>query len=234
MVTSFFCVTFAPVATPRGVKAVPQAWASGVPSDEEILGRVRTGDRAAFELLLRRHNQRVFRVCRSVLKSDEEAEEAAQQAWVDAYTHLGGFEGRSSVSTWVCRIGLHNSLARARKLRREIHLVDEDAMIDERNPEDGAASSEMRRLLESAIDRLPASLRSAFVLREVEGMSTAETASLLGIAEDAVKTRLLRARRALRDRMEKEIDRTAGDAFRFDGARCDRMVAAVIARIGQP
>lgn len=229
--TFFICVTFRPVATRWGMKAAPVVRMSGTPSDEEILERVRTGDRAAFELLMRRHNQRVFRVCRSVLKSDEDAEEAAQQAWVDAYTHLDGFEGRSAVSTWVCRIGLHNSLARARKRKREIHLVDEEAMSDDRNPEEGASSSEMRRLLESAIDELPETLRVTFVMREVEGMSTAETASMLSIGEDAVKTRLLRARRALRDRMEREIDRSAGDAFRFDGARCDRMVAAVLARI---
>src|SRR5688500_475019 len=165
--------------------------ANGAPSDEDVVERVLTGDIAAFELLMRRHNPRLFRLCRSVLKSDPEAEDAAQQAWVNVFSHLRSFAGRSSVSTWICRIALHESLARARQAKREIHLLDEDAIVDDRNPEDDASASEVRRLLESAVDQLPETLRVTFVLREVEGLSVFETAATLGIAEDAVKTRLL-------------------------------------------
>jgi RNA polymerase sigma-70 factor (ECF subfamily) len=211
-------------------KTIPRS--AETPSDEELRNRVLAGDLAAFELLMRRHNQRVFRVCRSVLKSDEEAEEAAQQAWVDAYTHLASFEGRSSLSTWLCRIGLHVSLARLRKLGREVHLVDEETIVDHTNPEDLAARSEMRRLVERAVSELPSGLASAFVLREVEGLSTAEAAACLEISEDALKTRLLRAKRMLREDVERELGRAATDVFRFDGARCDRMVRNVMERIG--
>ena len=208
-----------------------EALPGGPPPDSEIVARVVEGDVAAFELLMRRHNQRVFRVCRAVLKSDVEAEDAAQQAWVDAYTHLASFEGRASLATWLCRIALHGSLARARKLGRELRLVEEEHTMDGPDPEEGAQASEVRRMLEAAIDSLPETLRVAFVLREVDGLSTAETAETLGIAEDAVKTRLLRARRSLRERIERELGRTATGLFRFDGERCDRIVERVLTRI---
>lgn len=205
--------------------------APGTQADAEVLARVCEGDLAAFELLMRRHNQRLFRVCRSVLKSDPEAEDAVQEAWLSAFTHARTFEGRASVATWLTKIALHGALARARKLGKQI-VLEEDAMTDPNpTPETRAATAEIGVLLEDAIDALPDTLRVAFMLRDVEGLSTSETAETLGIAEDAVKTRLSRARHTLRRSLEEAIGGSVPRIFGFDGARCDRIVDSVLATV---
>lgn len=207
-------------------------------SDEEVVDRVRRGETALFELILRRHNQRLFRVARAVLKDDVEAEDALQQAWLAAYAHLDQFAGAAQLSTWLTRIALHAALARRRqRLRRsEVVFADGDDAMDEgrprpSTPEQEAHAREMATLVERAVDELPEIYRLVFVLREVQEMSTAEAAACLEVTEEVVKTRLLRARAMLREAIATRADAAAPDAFRFLGARCDRMVARVMAEL---
>jgi RNA polymerase sigma-70 factor (ECF subfamily) len=201
--------------------------------DGALVERVRQGDRDAFVGLMRRYNARVFRIARAILPDDAEAEDAAQEAWVLAWRHLHQFEGRSRFSTWLARIAAREATARARKRRLVLapdvveHAMDEETTDAERLASDGEA----RALLEEAIDGLPEAFRAVFVMRSVEDMSVAETALVLGIPEDTVKTRLHRARKALREDLARRFDAAADGVFGFDGARCDRMVANVLARI---
>ncbi|HEX8793525.1 MAG TPA: RNA polymerase sigma factor [Polyangiaceae bacterium] len=203
--------------------------------DEGVVARVLAGEPRLFEMLMRRHNRRLFRAARAILRDEAEAEDVVQHAWVQAFGHLAGFEGRSLFSTWVTRICVHEALARARKSAR-IEPLEPDAqqevVMSTGTPEQGASDRELRRALEEAIDTLPDPLRTAFVLRTVEGMSIAETAEVLGIPEDTVKTRAFRARALLQRRLEERFDALATGAFDFLGARCDRVVARVFARIG--
>jgi RNA polymerase sigma-70 factor (ECF subfamily) len=211
-------------------------------SDAELVDRVRGGEPACFELLMRRHNQSLYRLARSIVRDDGEAEDVVQDAYVRAFEHLGGFEGRSSFATWLLRIGLHEALARVRH-RRRFAALDEAAPGDgdppapdgaaaPPSPEERASAGELRRLLTAAIDRLPETHRAVFVLRRVEGLSTAETAEALGLSEANVKVRLHRARAALRAEIDRRLGSEVERVFAFDGARCDRLVAAVTARLG--
>jgi RNA polymerase sigma-70 factor (ECF subfamily) len=202
------------------------------PDDGTLLELVRSGDRNAFGTLMRRYNQRVFRIARAILVDDAEAEDAGQEAWVSAYRHLHQFEGRSSFSSWIGRIVSREALARARR-RRPVPVaeVSEEVMDRRDDPERRASQVEARAILERAIDSLPDSFRTVFVLRAVEEMSVAETAACLEIPEDTVKTRLHRARRLLRDDLAQQLDIATTDAFAFAGARCDRMVEQVLRRL---
>ena len=202
------------------------------PDETTLLALVRSGDEDAFVLLMRRYNLRVYRIARSILSDDAEAEDAAQEGWVLAYRHLHQFEGRSSFSAWLGRIVSRQALAQARR-RRPVPAAEasEDVMDRCLDPERRASDREARAILERAIDRLPDGFRAVFVLRAVEEMSVAETAACLEIAEDTVKTRLHRARRLLRDDLNTELDVAAADAFAFAGARCDRMVERVLQRV---
>lgn len=208
-------------------------------SDSEVVARVRAGDTALFELLMRRHNQRLFRTLRAILKSDGEAEDALQECYVRAYRKLHTFEDRARVSTWLTRIGVNLALDRLRRQARVVSLDPEAfaAELDrsgERapvNPEDANVSRELAGLLERAIDALPLAYRSVFVMREIEGLGTRDTAESLGIEEATVKTRLHRARGRLRETLYEHAGSTAPDVFRFGGARCDRVVAGVLERL---
>jgi len=204
------------------------------PDESTLLGLVRSGDRNAFGTLMRRYNQRVFRIARAILVDDAEAEDAGQEAWVLAYRHLHQFEGRSSFSSWIGRIASREALARARR-RRPVPMADvaEEVMDRRDDPERQASDGEARAVLERAIDSLPDSFRTVFVLRAVEEMSVAETAACLEIPEDTVKTRLHRARRLLRDDLVQQLDLATTEAFAFAGARCDRMVEQVLRRLGE-
>lgn len=203
--------------------------------DEEIVARVVGGDTAAFELLMRRHNQRVFRAARAILKDDAEAEDAMQEAYVSAFTHLAEFGGRARFSTWLVRIAVYEALGRLRRAKRAASLDDVDVeevpMATTRNPEDAASDVELRALLDESVDALPLGFRAVFVLRAVEEMSAAETAEALGIPEETVRTRLFRARGLLRDALAKKLESAASQAYAFHLSRCDRVVAAVLARI---
>lgn len=207
--------------------------------DEDVVRLVLAGDTAMFELLMRRYNERVYRAARAILRDDEEAEDVMQQAYVNAFTHLRQFNGDARFSTWLLRITVNEALARARRRGRYEPYKDEDEAavntgISRRappDPERQAFNGELRGLLEWAIDTLPDGMREVFVLREVEGLSTLETAEALGVSEDVVKTRLSRGRAALRRALFERTGESASAAFRFERPRCDRVVAAVLARI---
>ena len=215
----------------------PREW-SGL-SDQEVIRRVRAGEVDVFEILLRRYNQRVFRLARAVLRTDAEAEDVTQEAWVRAYEHLHQFEGRSEFSTWLSRIAIHEAWARMRRSRRyatiEPDSTGEDRNMKEvsvdRDPEGAAFSREVGLLVQEAVDSLPLRYRTVFVLRQIEELSTAETAECLELSEETVKTRLHRARSALRQQLLEKAGPGIRQAFPFLGPRCDRMVETVLARI---
>lgn len=202
-------------------------------TDELVVARVLAGDRDAFEVLMRRHNQRLFRAARAVLRDDAEAEDVVQDAWVRAYAHLRRFAGRSSLATWLTRIAVHEALARRRRRGRHVPLADHAATLTAatRSPEDAAGARQVVAALEAAVDALPLPYRTAFVLRDVQGLDTGETAACLDVPEATVKTRLHRARSLLRRRLHETAAIAAPGAFAFAGRRCDRIVDVVMARI---
>jgi RNA polymerase sigma-70 factor (ECF subfamily) len=208
-------------------------------SDDEVVERVLAGETALFEVLMRRYNQRVYRAARAILGNDLEAEDVMQDAYVRAYANLSQFEHRASFSTWLTRIAIHEALARVRRSGRQESL-DADAepptgpavpIVQHRDPERRLFDHEMRGFLEDAIGGLPRDYRTVFVLREVEGMSTAETAESLDVSEDVIKTRLHRARGLLRDALYERAGVSTPAAFQFEAPRCDRVVGAVMRRI---
>jgi len=203
-------------------------------TDEDIVARVLGGETALFELLMRRHNQRLYRVARGIVGDDAEAEDVTQEAYVRAFQHLGQFAGRARFSTWLTRIAVHEASARRRRRGRHIDVEESmPALISTAaGPEQLAADQELGRAIEAAMDALPAVYGAVFMLREVEGLSTAETAACLEINEETVKTRLHRARALLRNHITARIGAAARESFQFAGARCDRTDAAVMARIG--
>lgn len=208
-------------------------------ADAEVVRRVLAGEPELFEVLMRRYNQRVYRAVRSVLRDDGECQDAMQQAWLDAFAHLGQFQGAAAFSTWLTRIALNEALAHARRKSRPRvvgELAGEDDFMGSAplDPERRASDRELGRMLEEAMDELPEGYRRVFMLREVEGMSTADTAQVLGVTEVVVKVRLHRARLALRDLLYARAGPAAPGVFTFLGPRCDRMVAAVLARILGP
>ena len=206
-------------------------------SDEDIVSRVLDGQTALYEVLMRRHNERIYRAARSIIKDEDEAEDVMQQAYVNAYFHLRQFDHRAKFSTWLTKIAIHEALARARKQGRydKVDFTEEEHQAVERqpspNPEQEAFAGELRSLLESSIDELPDGLREVFMLREVDGLNTAEAAECLGVSEDVVKTRLSRGRAALRNQLAERAGIHAPDVFQFPQTRCDRVVAAVFSRI---
>jgi RNA polymerase sigma-70 factor (ECF subfamily) len=201
--------------------------------DAEVVAAVLAGDRAAFAILVRRHNQRLYRACRAVLGDDTEAEDAVQTAWVNVYRNLASFRGEARFSTWATRIAVNEASARLRQRRRLVAVSDEDVtMPDRRNPEDDATTRELGRLLERQLDELPEGMRAVLVLRDVLELDTAETASCLGIGEEAVRVRLHRARQAMARQMSGLVEQGGAAVWRFDGERCRRMVAEVMTAIG--
>jgi RNA polymerase sigma-70 factor (ECF subfamily) len=208
-------------------------------TDDEVIRHVLDGNTAMFELLMRRYNERIYRAARSIVRDEHEAEDVMQQAYVNAFTHLRQFNGSARFSTWLTRIAINEALARVRRQDKYEALDDEVSNVEPfmfrnptENPEREAFAQELRRLLEWAIDTLPGGTREVFVLREVEGLTTAEVAECLGVSEDVVKTRLSRGRAALRRVLMERTGATAPEAFRFYRPRCDRVVAHVLARLG--
>jgi len=206
-------------------------------SDEEVITRVASGEADLFEVIMRRYNQRLFRVVRSIVGEDHEAEDAVQEVYLSAYSHLGQFAGQAQFSTWLTRIAINEALARRRRRVRGAELdfkEEDDTMLQStsaRNPEDEASRREMSLMLETAIDGLPAIYRVVFVMRELEQMSTAETASALEIGEETTKVRLHRAKGLLRDAMSSRMQASLGDVYPFLGQRCDRIVRAVMSEL---
>ena len=215
--------------------------------DDALLRRIRAGDRDAFTDLMRRYNRRLYRVARSVLRDDAEAEDALQDAYLQAYRALPAFRGESALGTWLTRIVVNAALMRQRKTGRLADVIElgadfgsDDAAVprpaNERldepaQPELAALRAQTRRLIETGIDKLPAAFRTVFMLRAVEELTVEETATTLDIPEATVRTRYFRARAMLREALAREIDFAIEDAFGFDGARCDRIVDAVRRRL---
>lgn len=191
-------------------------------------------DLAGFEQLMRRHNRALYRTARSIVKDDAEAEDVLQEAYLLAFRGMQDFRGESSMSTWLTRIVINQAIARSRRRNRaEIIQLDGEAAMDEHNeqPEQALLRSEARRLIEQKIDQLPDAFRTVFVLRALEEMTVEETAACLDIPEATVRTRYFRARGLLREALSRELDVALEDAFAFDGARCDRIVANVLERL---
>jgi len=202
-----------------------------------------TVDAQAFERIMREHNRMLFRTARAILRDDAEAEDALQEAYVQAYHALGSFRGEAKLSTWLARIVANEALMRLRKLSRRAEIVPMQPAVsgqeleqvsdtDMNNaPDMSAERKELRRALESQIDALPDTYRAVFMLRAVEELSVEETAAVLDIPPATVRTRFFRARSLLREALAQKIDLACEDAFSFAGARCDRIVASVLARI---
>jgi len=208
-------------------------------TDEEVVTRVLAGETGLFEIVMRRYNQRLYRVARAILRDDGEAEDVMQDAYVRAYEHLGQFAGRAKFSTWLTRIAVHEALARGHRKKRYQELEPMPGGGDpmERfasltpNPEKQASNSEMRVLLEEAVEKLSDDYRAVFMLRDVEEMSTLEVADILEITEENVKIRLHRARALLRRSLYAHAGRERKQAFSFHAVRCDRVVKNVFERI---
>jgi RNA polymerase sigma-70 factor (ECF subfamily) len=205
--------------------------------DDELVRRIRGGEYALFEIVMRRHNQQLYRAARAIMKGDAEVEDILQAAYLNAFSHLDQFESRARLSTWLTRIVIHEAYARRRQQQRQESLAsrvaDEGpaAPVGSRvfgGPEHQAYASELNRVIEGAVDELPETYRLVFMLRDVEGMSTAEAGEVLGLGDEAVKTRLHRARAMLRRAVATRIGASAADTFQFDAPRCDRVVAYVI------
>jgi RNA polymerase sigma-70 factor (ECF subfamily) len=193
---------------------------------------------------MRRYNGKLFRIARSIVKDDSDAEDVLQDAYMDAYRHIDDFRGDSQVATWLTRIVINQALMRLRKEKRRSVIVPfrdpgsgeaERAEVDvadrtTESPSSRLLRGEIRRILERRIDELPLSFRTVFIMREVEDMSVEETAEALGIAAATVRSRLFRARALLRESLAREMDMATVDVFAFAGARCDRIVAAVLLR----
>ena len=210
--------------------------------DADLVDRIGRHDHAAFEALMRQHNGRLFRVARSILKDDSDAEDAVQDGYLDAYRHISTFRGDAQLGTWLVRIVANQALMRLRKQKRERVVVPFDRQDDEagdarpreladpsvESPSAATLRAEIRRVLEHRIDELPVAFRTVFVLREVEEMTVEETAMALGIPSATVRTRLFRARALLREALARDLDTATGDVFGFAGSRCDRIVARVL------
>jgi RNA polymerase sigma-70 factor, ECF subfamily len=229
------------------LQTAPQsARAPDATPDFDLVLRVRAGDAAAFELIMRRHNRRLFRLARSVLRNGAEAEDVVQATYVQAYAKLDEFVGPQGFAAWLGRIALNEALGRARAWGRVVALDDyvsagegdpatrriDTMSTPHPDPERLAGSAELRRLLEGAIDALPDEFRTVFVLRAVEGMSVAETAEAMAIRPETVKTRFHRARHRLQETLGARFEALMPATFEFGGERCDRIVAAVLARLG--
>ena len=209
--------------------------------DEEVVRRVLDGETALFELIMRRYNQRLYRVARAILRDDSEAEDVMQDAYVRAYGHLSQFAGRSQFATWLTRIAIHEALARVQRRKKTDQLSANEWNDGEGemnipatalNPEEQLSASELGRALESAILSIPEQYRLVLMMRDVEQLSTNETAAALDLSEENVKVRLHRARAMVRKNLFAQAGSEAPRAFGFMGERCDRVVARVMERIG--
>ena len=218
-----------------------------VPSDDaELVRRALARDDTAFRTIMERHNRRLYRIARGILRNDSEAEDVVQEAYVKAFTHLDGFRGESTLATWLSRITMNEALGRLRRerpamdletfetQRTEAQIIKFPQTVTSDDPERTMAQREILQLVERATDKLPEIFRMVFMTRVIEGMSTEETADLLGLQPETVKTRLHRARRLVRDELDKQIGPVLMDAFPFAGRRCERMTNAVMQRLTFP
>jgi RNA polymerase sigma-70 factor, ECF subfamily len=218
------------------LQAKPEDW-----SDEVVVTRILDGETALYELLMRRHNQRLYRMARAILRDDAEAEDVMQDAYVRAYQNLASFEGRAKFVTWLTRIAIHEALSRSRKRHRFQPLDPADEANGEimqlapssiRSPEQQTYDRELAAVLEKAVLSLSEEHRLVFMLRDVEGLSTEETAHCLNLTEENVKVRLHRARARLRGRLYDAVGANTAQCFQFHAVRCDRVVKQVFKSLG--
>lgn len=210
-------------------------------SDGEVVERVLAGDISLFEILMRRYNQRLFRVARGILTDDAEAEDVVQEAYMRAFRELANFRGEALFSTWLTRIACHEALARARKRQRLVRLVPRPSEAGGGEPPDPPSKAidperelenrQLQNVLREAVELLPDPLRTVFCLREIEGLSTDETAGALDLTTENVRVRLHRAKRSLRQTLDARMGREVRRLYLFDGPRCDRIVAGVFERL---
>jgi RNA polymerase sigma-70 factor (ECF subfamily) len=213
-------------------------WTDEGPTDEDLVPRILAGEIALFEVVMRRNNRKVYRAVRAILKNEDEVEEVMQEAYVDAYAHLADYSGRSRLSTWIVRIAVNAAFGRLRRGRRTVSLDDVqteafDMITSQRGPDQHASDHELRGILEQAVDGLPDAFRTVFVLRVVEQLTVSETALVLHIPEETVKTRLHRARSLLQAALTGRIGTALPSLFDFHRARCDRVVSGVLSRLSR-
>jgi RNA polymerase sigma-70 factor (ECF subfamily) len=225
------------------MRSAPAPHVAGPSDDAELVRRALTRDDTAFRTIMERYNRRLYRIARGILRNDSEAEDVVQEAYVKAFTNLGGFRGDSSLATWLARITMNEALGRLRRerptvdletfgaQRTEAQIIKFPQTVTSDDPERTMAQREILQLVERATDNLPEIFRIVFMTRVIEGMSTEDTANLLGLQPDTVKTRLHRARRLVRDELDKQIGPVLLDAFPFAGRRCERMTNAVLQRL---
>ena len=218
--------------------------APAVSGDAELVRRALARDAGAFRTIMQKHNRRLYRIARGVLRNNSDAEDAVQDAYVSAFTHLATYRGESTLATWLSRIVMNEALARLRRKRPTVDLTTLERMRGEAeiiqfplstpndDPERTMAQRQILQLVEQVTDNLPEAFRLVFVTRVIEGMSVEETSELLGIKPETVKTRLHRARQLVRDQLDKQIGPVLMDAFPFAGRRCERMTEAVMKRLG--
>jgi RNA polymerase sigma-70 factor, ECF subfamily len=230
----------------KRMNAIPNELPRQEIDDATLAARVLAGDSAAFELVMRRHNRRLFRVARSMLRDSAEAEDALQDAYLAAFQAMGKYRGEASLATWLSRVVVNQCLGRMRRQARRDNIMPMVSMdsADEQEhaampsekfdaPDQAFARAELRAVLERKLDELPEAFRTVFMLRCVEELSVEETAHILNIPEATVRTRQFRARGLLRESLAQEIDGAEREIFSFDGERCDRIVASVLRRLGE-
>jgi RNA polymerase sigma-70 factor (ECF subfamily) len=222
---------------------VPQTAPAGA-ADTELVRRALARDETAVRAIIKAHNRRLYRLARGILRNDGEAEDVVQETYVRAFTHLKDFRGDSSLSTWLSRIAMNEALGRLRRQRPgvelsslpqgmlEAQIIQFPLMSAADDPEKSMAQREIQHAVEGAIDELPEPFRIVFITRVLEGMNVEETAEILDLKPETVKTRLHRARTMLRDNVEKKIGPVVMEAFPFAGRRCDRLTEAVLKRLG--
>jgi RNA polymerase sigma-70 factor (ECF subfamily) len=227
-------------------KSAPVPQAAAASEDTELVRRTLARDATAFRTIMERYNRRLYRIARGVLRNDSEAEDVVQESYVSAFAHLDSFRGESSLATWLSRITINEALGRLRRERTAVALAVVETQRPEAqiiqfpqsgtsvDPERTMAQREILQLVERATDNLPEMFRIVFVTRIIEGMSVEETADLLGLRPETVKTRLHRARRLVREQLDKQIGPVLMDAFPFAGRRCQRVTEAVMQRLGLP
>jgi RNA polymerase sigma-70 factor, ECF subfamily len=220
--------------------------AAAASADADLVRRALARDGMAFRTIMERYNRRLYRIARGILRNDSEAEDVVQEAYVSAFAHLASFRGESSLATWLSRITINEALGRLRRERAAVDLAVVEAQRPEAqiipfpqsgtstDPERTMAQREILQLVERATDNLPEMFRIVFVTRVIEGMSVEETAELLGLRPETVKTRLHRARRLVGEQLDKQIGPVMMDAFPFAGRRCQRVTEAVMQRLGLP
>jgi RNA polymerase sigma-70 factor (ECF subfamily) len=212
--------------------------------DTELVQRARRRDEAAIRVIMQSNNRRLYRLARGILRNDGEAEDVVQETYVRAFTHLDSFRGDSSLATWLARIAMNEALGRLRRQRPgvewtslppgvlEAQIIQFPLSAPPEDPEKSMAQREIQHVVEHAIDDLPEAFRIVFITRVIEGMNVEETAEILGLKPETVKTRLHRARTMLRDNVEKKIGPVVMEAFPFAGKRCERLTDAVLKRLG--